>query len=752
MADIGVPTFQQTAATRSGTGGEEEIAYAGQALAGAAEAIAAGMRDKKLRGFRDELGELGTTATEAVVPEGTMAVETEADFSDAEKATFENFRNLKQKADSTSGATRTRIINEGKAQLSQVLSTTSSARMRSALINEFNQWVSVNPALAQLGMQDQQDSIDSELAEKQLQEMFDQTYNSPSDGGFGISREVEFGGEEWVRLYSTRQAQAVKMNTDLWALEQATIQARTDAQAAIPIINKTLSASNNAVTQLVDDYTVQVEEVGAAQSRRVAGNMKEGDAETLAKWEAYGKTTVISDLLVEQAKLDELRVSIQGSPNVDEPAKAALARIDAQYQYIQRWIDAAENTAERPDLIQLALYEQQLRKDNFRRKHPEAEELIWFTEQLAPLLEMETLALDKTLVVDQLGQLFTMTFQEVMSKNEAFGSLWETYRGSADGLLRRSAFEIANAEDPYGDGTAGDPELLAEKAYGFMHNSVTQRGNYDQFIRDEKLKLPRELFNAYFAEASHIQMMGMGNNFQPASTKELERLYASDKIVEQTIEARSRGVTPSENNAIITLGEALLEFSKHPDAESMKVDIGNRKKQAAEVLNQSFGEVVLKDVIQWDFSELDQGKVSITLAKDAGERARTPTGRLASRSHFAAISTYMRSAPYLQNEMQSAVETLQEDVNRFLRYQAHTQFMRNPDALNPSYVITWDNEDYSDIFVNRPMSTYNPPPPLPPSTIRSRPARTGSTALPDTDVVGGRPVNIGYDSGNEEAN
>lgn len=752
MADIGVPTFQQTAATRSGAGGEEEMAYAGKALAGAAEAIAAGMQDKKLRGFRDELGELGTTATEAVVPEGTMAAETVPDFSDAEQDTFENFRKLVQKADSTSGATRTRIINEGKAQLAQVLSTTSSARMRSALINEFNQWVSVNPALAQLGMQDQQDSIEAEFAEKQMQEMFDKSYGDVSEGGYGIPRNVEFGGAEWTRMFSSRQAEDAKMQTQLLALENAEVVARTDAQAAIPVINETLAESNNAVSTLTAQFTAKASEVGTAANRRVTGDIREGDAELLAQWEATGKQQVITDLLVQQAQLDQLRVSIQGSPNVDEPAKAALARIDAQYAYIQRWIDAAQNIADRPDLIKRAEYEQQVRKDNFRRENPELEELLFVTEQIDPLLSMETLALENTLFVDQLGRFFTMSFPEVMSKNEAFGSRWASFTGTPDSLLRKAVFDISNASEAYGEGTAGNPELMAERAFGYIQNSIAQRPNYDQFIKDEDLKLPRELFNAYLAEASHVQMLAMGNNFQPESTKQLEGMYADDKIVEQTIAARSRGVTPGQNSAIMALGEALITFNKDPDAESMGVDIGNRKRQAASVLNQSFGAVRLRDVIEWDFSELDQGKVSITLAKDAGERARTPTGRLASRSHFAAISTYMRSAPYLQNEMQSAVETLQEDVNRFLRYQAHTQFMKNPDALNPSYVITWDNEDYGDIFVNRPTSTYNPPPPLQPSITKPPPARTGSTALPDTDVVGGRPVNIGYDSGNEEAN
>lgn len=704
MADIGVPTFQQTAATRSGTGGEEEIAYAGQALAGAAEAIAAGMRDKKLRGFRDELGELGTTATEAVVPEGTMAAETVPDFSAAEQTTFENFRKLVQKADSTSGATRTRIINEGKAQLAQVLSTTSSSRMRSALINEFNQWVSVNPALAQLGMQDQQDSIEIDLAEKQLKDMFDKSYNDVEDGGYGIPRNVEFGGAEWTRMFSSRQAEDAKMQTQLLALEQATIQARTDAQAAIPVINETLRESNNAVTMVTNQYTATVSKVGAAQNRRATGKTEEGDAELLAQWEATGEQQVITDLLVQQAELDQLRVSIQGAPTIDEPAKAALARIDAQEAYIQRWITVAENIAERPDLLKLAEYEQQVRKDNFRILHPEVDEMMFVVEQVAPLLEMETLGLEKTRVVDQLGRFFTMKFQEVLAKNEVFGNLWETHRGSVASMIRESDYLISNAAEPYGEGTAGEPTERAEKAFGFMMNSVVQRPNFDQFIADKDLTLPRDFFNAYFAEAAHIRQMTYGRNFQPQSTEQLEELYSSDHIINQTIEARSRELTPGESNSIVTLGEALSDFNISQDAVDQKADINNRKLQAANVLNQSFGAVALRDVIEWDFSELDQGNISITLADDAGKQGAVPpddpTDRLL-RSH--GLSTSRQFPHHLQQQMSSAVEKLQKDVNRFLRFSTHIAFMRDPRAVKPSYVATWDAQKFNDIFVNRPM-------------------------------------------------
>ena len=705
MADIGVPTFQQTASTtRRGSGGEEEIAYAGKALAGAAEAIATGMREKKLRGFRDELGELGTTATEAVVPEGTMAAETVPDFSTAEQETLETFRSLAQKADSTSGATRTRIINEGRAKLSQTLSTTNSSRMRSQLINEFNQWVSVNPALAQLGMQDQQDSIEAEFAENQMQEMFDKSYGDVSEGGYAIPSTVEFGGNEWVRMFSARQAEDAKMQTQLLAIRNAEVTARTDAQAAIPVINETLAESNNAMTLVTNQYTAKLSEVGAAQNRRVTGDIREGDAELLAQWEATGEQQVITDLLMQQAELDSLRVSIQGTPNVDEPAKAALARIDAQYAYIQRWIDAAQSAASRPDLLKLAEYEQRVRQDNLRRDNPELEELLFITEQIAPLLEQDTLALENTLAIDKLGRFFTMEFEEVMSKNEAFGSRWASFTGSVDSLLRQSAFDISNASEAYGEGTAGNPELMAERAFGFMMNSVAQRANYDQFIADEKLPLPRELFNAYSAEAAHIQMLAMGNNFQPESTKQLEVMYAGDKIVEQTIAARSRGVTPRQNNAIMTLGEALLAFNKDPDAESMGVDIGNRKIQAASVLDQSFGAVRLRDVIEWDFSELDQGNISITLVNDAGKRAAAPSDDPTERRlRELNLDINFRDPRAFEGSMKPVVEKLQEDVNRFLRLETHVAFMRNPRALNPSYVVTWDSENFGDTFVNRPM-------------------------------------------------
>lgn len=692
MAELGVPSFQQSSAATRNSGGEEDIAVAGQAIAGAAKLVGDELNDRKLKELRGNLNELGDTAVDAdSSSQPIKQFEIRPELNAEEERLFNDIRDLQNLADRASGTRRTQVINRAKALTSEALNKTSNPRVRSQLITEFNQFVAINPALDQLGLQDQQDDISAEFAEKQMQLMFDRSYDDVGDGGYGMDSRIIFGSDAWVRQFSHNQSMDARNQTDLLALRAFETAQQVDVVEQLPVIDRALDDSRGTVDAVVRTNLARTEDVGNAMARIANNSAVEGDAELVNEWEVGGKQVLQSQLLAQSAELEILKSRI---PTDNAQGKSAVARIEAQQTYIQKWVQIAENMAEKPDLIKLGEYEKELRQRTWRRKNPETEELIFNLENVAPLLEnAETLDLNDSLVTDAIGQFSLNSLSTTLANNHAFGDAWQRYNMGAGALLDRANRERSIGESPYG-ADSQDPQGRAQAAMNQVMSSIANRPSFGIYTQSSNIPIGPDFFHAYMGEASQIEELRAGQNFQPATMRQLETLYADNIVADQTAEARTRKLEPGQNTAMQALGEALFRYNTD-------TDIISRKQQAGTALNREFGQVRLIDVVDIDFSELDQGKVSVIPHADAGKQAAAlpsdPTSAQLQQHGF-----FMGPIP--ESEFARIVEAavdLENEINRFLKYEAHVQFMRG-NAPKPNYVMTWDNNRYNEIFAERP--------------------------------------------------
>ena len=694
MTDIGVPQVVQTADSRGSNAGAD-LATAGQAIAGAAQSVQAELAQGKTEDLRGNLKDLGDAA---LSPNETVSVdksfEIRPEFNAEEERLFNDLRRLQTLSDRASGTRRAQVVNKAKQLTQQALSNSRNPRTRSALITEFNQFVGLNPALDQLGMQDQQDSIQAEFAEKQLQVIFDKTFDSVSEGGYGIDTKIIFGSDEWVKNFAYRSRRDAQTQANLFALESFDASEQLNLRQQIPVIDRALQESQGTVDTIVREDLARAEEVGQAMTRISNNSGTQGDQELVNSWNVQGKEVFQSRLLAQQAELEVLKVQLQGSANLDEFGKGTMKRIEAQQAYLDKWISIAEGMQDRPDIIKLGEYEKAVRERNWRTKNPQTEELVFNLEQIAPVLEnAETLDLQDALITDQIGQFSLKNVVETLSTNDVFGDAWQRMNGSPSALLDRANYERSSANDVFGPDSE-DPASRAKASLEQVMSSVAQRPNFEVSLRDKNVPLPKQFFNSYMSEASHLEELRQGGNFQPGTLAQVELLYGSDTILDQTIEARSRKLGPGENSAMQTLGEALFRYNTDSDILRRKGRDGNQ-------LNQKFGPARLGELVTFDFSGLAQGQVSVVANENAGTTAAAiandPTTQALVKTGYY-IGTDARIE---QQRVEQAAAELEATMNRYLRYEANVAMLRG-NAQRPNYALTWDSNRYNEIFVERP--------------------------------------------------
>jgi hypothetical protein len=692
MADIGVPQFTEGRDTLGSSEGAD-LATAGRAIAGAAEAVQGHLAQRKTEDLRGNLKELGDAALN---PNETVDVdrsfEIRPELNAEEERLFNDLRRMQSMADRTSGTRRAQVVNKAKQLTQQALSQSRNPRTRSALVTEFNQFVGLNPALDVLGLQDQQDDIEAEFAEKQMQVMFDKSFDSVSEGGYGIDSRIIFGSEDWVKEFSYRQRRDAQTQANLFALESFDSSEKLGLRQQIPVIDRALQESQGTIDTIVREDLARAEEVGAAMQRLANDAASHGDQELVNAWEVQGKQVFQSRLLAQQAELEVLKVQLQGSANLDEFGKGTVKRIEAQQAYLDKWISIAENLADRPDIIKLGEYEKAVRERNWRTKNPQTEELIFNLEQIAPVLEnAETLDLNDALISDQIGQFSLKNIVDTLSTNDVFGDSWQRMNGTPAALLDRANYERSAANDVFGPDSE-DPVSRAQASMEQIMSSVAQRPNFEVALRDSKVPLPAQFFNTYMSEASHLEELRQGGNHQPGTLEQIETLYGSDTILDQTVEARSRKLDPGQNTSMQALGEALFRYNTDSN-------ILGRKGRDGNALNQTFGEVRLGDVVEFDFSGLDQGEVRLTVDEEAGDKAAAVPS---SAQPLVSTGYYIGRSPILeQQRIEAAAAQVQANINRYLRYEANVAMLRG-NAQKPNYVLTWDQNRYNEIFVERP--------------------------------------------------
>jgi len=280
---------------------------------------------------------------------------------------------------------------------------------------------------------------------------------------------------------------------------------------------------------------------------------------------------------------------------------------------------------------------------------------------------------------------------DTLATNDVMGDTWQRLNGTPAAVLDRANHERATANDVYGPGS-DEPQARAEAAMNQLISSVTQRPNFNVVLRDKNIPLPPNFFNTYMGEAAQLEELRAGQHFEPGTTDQMERLFASDQFIEQAIEARSRKLEPGQNTALQALGEAMFRYNT--DSRILE-----RKQRASADMNRKYGNARLGDYLEFDFSKLADGEVTVTVSPDAGKvAAAIPKGM----ESLAATGYYIGTTPRLEQvRMEEAAAKIEKDINRFLRYEAHAQMLRGQQQ-KPSYVLAWDQLRYDEIFVERP--------------------------------------------------
>jgi hypothetical protein len=174
--------------------------------------------------------------------------------------------------------------------------------------------------------------------------------------------------------------------------------------------------------------------------------------------------------------------------------------------------------------------------------------------------------------------------------------------------------------------------------------------------------------------------------------EQVELLYGSDTIVDQTVAIRARKLTSGEHSTTQALGEALFRYNTDSD-------IGARKQKAASAMNQKFGTIRLGEVISFNFDKLDSGQISINVDENAGKNAAAIPPEAEA---IAATGFYIGPDKRVeQQRIEAAAKKLEADLNRYLKYEGTIQFLRG-NAPRPNYVLAWDQNRYNEIFAKRP--------------------------------------------------
>jgi hypothetical protein len=670
---------------------------------------------------------------------------------------YENIARYKTQSQQTSGALRTRIATAGKVALNQALQTAHNhPQLRQRLINEFSDWTNFNPELQMLGLQDQANQTNAKFAEDNIEIIHGKSYDSIADGGYGMDPTIEFGSAAWAQEFSVKQQQENEANAVEWELGMIEDASAAEFVEHLPRLDNIVTGSYNTVNRKVEPYFETLQDVANAQNRIATDGATQADYDLVAQWEATGKQEFTSQLIIEQARLDRLRQKIRQSAEASgDLGASALAKIDDADNYIADYIALAENVNTRPDLMENQQMQTLVRKHYWRKKNPATEELSFDVANIKSLTDAaDVLDLDMTEFADDLGQVIIHTVDGTLARNHAFGDSWRRIRSGddPDDVLRRARRdrEITDPYNPeYYRGNPNDPSGRASGAVTDITSSVHYRPIFNANLSKPNEPIMPEFFDAYNSEANHISELQYGENYESSTMDQLELNYSGDIIANQTIAARSRPLAEDEQLAIRSLGESLYQYNTSKYAMRNKLDITNRRKNTAALMDVSYGRLQLRDVIRFDLSELDNGTVSVVVAPDAGKRAHEkvelPPG-VTRPSPYAGLSAFSSDTPEsYRTRINAAARDLEKRVTRLLKYEANIAFMRSEVAARPNYIRAWDSNNknmtsggYNALFVERPsFEDHNP--------IRW-------SELPETSMVGDRPVNIGYNSGNEEGN
>ena len=758
MADLGVPAFQQTGSGLAA--GDRGLAATGEGISAIASLIAEevkGRKDDRLVDTLDStLDEISDTAVSASAMSDTnMAVSASKpnpDLSSNGQQLLNNLHRNFDVANRASGATQTAAQTKGRAMVYHALQQArNNPQLRQRILNEFSDWVNFNPELQTLGLQDQQNQTQAKFAEDSIELMHDKSYGKIADGGFGMDPSIPFGSAAWAQEYSDKQKQENQWNLDQWEMRVIEESAAADIVDFLPRLNDKLGAAYTSVHGKIEPYFDLVQDVAQAQAN-IASDQATGEDYTLvAQWDAIGKDELLSNLYIEQSKLDLIRQRIRQSADLGgEIGSVVLARIDDVDNYIQDWINVAENVDTRPDLLELQKLQTTVRQRYWRDRNPKTESLAFDLENMKSIIDfVDVMDLSLTDFENDLGQIILHSVDEALATNRAYGDTWRRIRAGEDpaDLLDRGTRERSTSTDVYNPlyykGNPNDPSGRASGALVNIISSVKYRPLYNPNITKPDEPIIPEFFDAYNSEANNIEELRLGENYEATTIVELEKRFSSDIVTSQTIAARSRPLEDDQYAAIRSLGEALYRYNTSKYAVSQKLDISNRRKNIAALMDVSYGRVQLRDVIKWDLSELDNGKVSIVVAPDAGEQASENLAELGKDPRYGGLSVFSADTPEAyRTRINAAARDLEERVSRMLKYEANIAFIRSDGAARPNYIRTWDQSNdnntsggYNALFVERPtFESYTPPPPLAPSTTRPLP-ETRWTDLPETGEV-----------------
>lgn len=697
MADIGVPQYVR----------EERLPSEGTAEAVAAGALAAAqvasgaIAQSKTNKLRDALAETARDALEAEQAPGAVDQAQQAaddgygppafGFNQREQDLYNQLKTYQDQLSQTSGAVKAAVLNKAKRLTTEAMRKNPS--LRDALRNEFQEFVGLNPDFDALGVFDGSNTSANAMSNKQRDLIFKRAYDRPSEGGMGIPTTIPFGSPEFVRAFLAKEDTDTLRNNRIFLLNAASTGAEFNLQQNAAAIQDALSTNLNGVDGYFQTTKAQVLEMNFMANKIATGQASPEEVAEYDLWKQAGQAEILNGFEQYKNQLELMKIKMPAGERETELGVKTIQQIDDAIQYVTRWQSAIETMGSNPGVVDLMDIESELRTLTWRRNYPQQDRMADSIRRIEPIIKVaEVIGLKDVMLRDTMGNLAIDGIKGYIVDTLSMGQQpMDAIEGPLNSdAVRNAAIRSATTSggNPYGNGTDAEQGLVAIEK---MATAVAHEAAVNEVYNQAGIPEQSTIYGSMVAQIPHFNELRTGRQYHPSTVAQVAELYGRTETPEQVSAIRKSGRVPAEAAGIVALGDEMTAYLTDPASPGVN---GKLSEFSRRLNRRQYGNKGLLEFIDVDYDSLSEGSIKLTLQEGAAKA-------ILSSSPSAAISRAGVSetqARMKQQELQKELAQLQKEINEMLRFVAHADFYRNPDAKTPLYALTFEQYGFNNLF------------------------------------------------------
>ena len=660
-------------------------------LVGVSEIFKNSLVERKVENFR---GSLDAVLDEASQVAGEDALEeVEIDFSKEERVydnglgvdpTAQFFHDKMRKISKmrAKGNSSTQALAD--LQMKQVLAEAKvkNPRLYDELESEYVRTVRYDPRYEALGLLDEMNKEQSLSMDKQMQAYIDHGYKRVQDGGLGIPRTIPSDSLAFHDLYVQNQRmRAQEQSNTLW-LQANLANNERSAYEKYAVLHDTLVGEYSVFNEEWSEIMRDAARANTAARNIASNKASQEDLEIMGQWDGGVRAEAEARLMSQIQQNESIKARISPNDRNTDAGKAMIQLLDDKTAELKASIESFKALG-KTTLPEAATISAALVKEDAFRMSPDLRKLSVVAPIVADLLPlMETMGASDAIVKQRIGVGFAhsidrivtdLALSQVILKNGdvATGSNLDS-GGTIN--LRGMAEAVAAGKSVYERPDQPRPRNQDERTAGVLMNLS---GTYSGTILHPNVT-PELAMYALQGTAPHILALSKDPNaYHEDTINTILPLIADKNFIDTAYKIRNDLATSEAQQTLTQYGDILNDWAyKLPDRR--------------DAMNKEWSKI-LPFVSDINYYDVKSGNVPrITINRSAIEANLKRQG--------IPDTLLQRNTDQQARSMQQRADDFAKQWMRDVRFVAHLQYLRNPDAEEALYSMTANDIGYYSIL------------------------------------------------------